>query len=372
MTCRFRTVPAPQTASLAQIGASRAAHPDHGRSGRRGRKILPRQPLRAAPSPDTAPDPGPWVAATRRSPRRCPPRRCPLATGADPRRKISTGAPPSCRSTSVMGPSSVKSICCHSRVGSSPSSGPMRAEKIRLFKYSANRYSVCTFRGGLPVGRQQTDHRLTTGTGLAQRILPPHTRPKPAVPVQIQEDLVAQRGILLDQPLPQRNRVPIVPAGMTHEDARHTITADELIRGRPGHRRVGGDPAENPSAASLRDHRDRFADIAGTGTGVSLIASSPRPRRKQQNPGYLVARQRRRLNYKSAPPPCLGVGAHGRLGGWFTSAARAGLVTPPRTARPWAVPQVLLAGSILAVPLSGQDTPNVPRTDGTGTAAADF
>ena len=49
---------------------------------------------------------------------------------------------PSPMSTAVLGPEPNRSICCHSRVGSSSASGPIRAEKIFLFKYSANRNSV--------------------------------------------------------------------------------------------------------------------------------------------------------------------------------------------------------------------------------------
>src|SRR5690606_5236967 len=56
--------------------------------------------------------------------------------------------------------------------------------------------------GPFPVRREQTDDGFAPGARLAQRVLPSHARLNPGVRVQVQEDLVGQRWLLTDQPLP--------------------------------------------------------------------------------------------------------------------------------------------------------------------------
>ena len=78
-----------------------------------------------------------------------------------------------------------------------------------------------TFMGILPMPRHQTYHGFTAVIGLHQCLLPSLPRPNPGTRIAIQEDLAVQPSILLNQPLPHRDRLPIVPTGITQEHPRH-------------------------------------------------------------------------------------------------------------------------------------------------------
>ena len=75
--------------------------------------------------------------------------------------------------------------------------------------------------GGLPVLRQQANHRLTTVISLLQLLPPPLAGPDAGVRVQIQEDFLGQTGLVLDQPRLDRNGLATIAAGMAHKHPRH-------------------------------------------------------------------------------------------------------------------------------------------------------
>ena len=76
-------------------------------------------------------------------------------------------------------------------------------------------------RRGFPVGRQQTDDRLAARIGADELVFPLHPGLETGAGIGVQKDLIGQRRILRDQPPPQRLRLAIVLAGMTHKDPRH-------------------------------------------------------------------------------------------------------------------------------------------------------
>ncbi len=141
----------------------------------------------------------------RKTPPRSPCTEIVAAPGGGPSVRNMTGSAPSPTSTSVVGPSpqQVAFAATPGRVRAGQRAS--RAPKIRLVQVLREPELGLALRRGLPVRRQQADHRLTAGARLPQRLLPPLPRPNPDVSMRVEEDFVGQRRILLNQPLPQRN-----------------------------------------------------------------------------------------------------------------------------------------------------------------------
>ena len=134
--------------------------------------------LQRLPTPDTGArsgSPGGGHAKVLRP--QSPGPRSPCSSRCRPTVFNTTGCPPSAPSISVVGPSSAnRSQRCHSEVMSVSADGLQPRAQDRLAQVLGVAVLGLALVRGFPVLGQQTDHRLTAGIGLLQR-LPFHRSP---------------------------------------------------------------------------------------------------------------------------------------------------------------------------------------------------